>query len=308
MSSYYADEDERDRRRRVEAELFLANRRRGSGESSYHPVPQPPPIYPARRVRRASTLPVRFEDERIPERGVRYDAPRPSRRYEPGEGLPPQAPPRRRETIDSLASSDSDTERGERRRKSVVEVLEERVPEAVEAGGTPARATSRVEELRSRSLSPPIRSRDQGGKTRIPARPVTKGAIIESGYAVEGRVSTSSVLCASLHNIFRAMCLFPKKLFSAKLSRNSFNWAGKIWIVRLICFTLRRTHHSMEEIIDFYPRSRYYYREKKITLSISFSVILSIAFSIAFSGACEPTGQRSERTIIQPSQQTAILR
>jgi hypothetical protein len=64
----------------------------------------------------------------------------------------------------------------------------------------------------------------------------------------------------------------------------------------------------MEEIIDFYPRSRYYYREKKITLSISFSVILSIAFSIAFSGACEPTGQRSERTIIQPSQQTAILR
>lgn len=185
----------------------IAGNRRGYAEPDYPGygrVPARPPIYPARGIRRASTLPVRFEDERVVERVVRYDAP--PRRYQPGEDVVTVVEPIRRGSVGSVTSSDSEAGQRGRRKKNLVDVGTEREPLAVREaenvalppfklkaeelrrGPVPGVAimaedeTSEAEAARSESPFP------KSGKTRMPARLVSRRAIIDLGYPFEEEV------------------------------------------------------------------------------------------------------------------------
>jgi hypothetical protein len=144
--------------------------RRGSGyaEPDYRSLPRRPPIYPPRRIRRASTLPVRFEDqafedERLFERGSRLAPPlQPAPRHRPLRGdITTSHEPARRVYFESPKSSDSETEPKEHHRERVVDVAEEGEPEVI-VDRSRERAVIDVNprsRSRSRSYSPVYRSR-----------------------------------------------------------------------------------------------------------------------------------------------------
>lgn len=156
--SYYDDGDYELERTREELSRLrreqAANQRRGANEPTHLANPRPPPIYPPRRIRRRSTLPVRFEDETVPVRPVVIGS---SRQYEVEEVPGLRAVRSRVREADSEASSENEAERRHPRRKNFVEVLAEPDPVGVE--GVPAPSIRRVEEVRSRSPSLLVRAR-----------------------------------------------------------------------------------------------------------------------------------------------------
>jgi hypothetical protein len=153
MSSYYDEDDDIDirvRRRRASPQPVIYPEHR---QANYRSFPRRPPIYPPRRIRRSSTLPVRFEDESFVERApLPALAPTP-RRYHLREDVVTRVLPVRRQSIDSLTSSDSEAEQRKREGENEKEPLV--VKDAENEG---ARRLSRASELEPRFQDPLMRS------------------------------------------------------------------------------------------------------------------------------------------------------
>jgi hypothetical protein len=133
-----------------------ATRRNGYVQPDYGSVTHGLPIYPARGIRRSTTLPVRFEDERY-EPVARYVVqPRPVLREE--EQTPTTG---RLGSLDSWTSSDSEAEQKKRPKDDLIIVNGEREPLVAKEKETVAQQpSSRVDEPRSRYRSP-VRPREK---------------------------------------------------------------------------------------------------------------------------------------------------
>ena len=186
----------------------------------YRSLAQRPSVYPSRGIRRASTLPVRFEDETggyeslENERFVERNPPTipASRRSIPREVVAREAftrrEPLRHAFVDDPNSSDSDTEQRGRNRKRMVEA---KIPETVVVGGregpTGEPSISKGEEVKRVASPPPPPAPESGssdtesiegnvareGITRIPTRLVNLGALTDLGYPFEDEVGSSII-------------------------------------------------------------------------------------------------------------------
>ena len=194
--------------------LTPGSARRGSGhqvEPDYRSLPRRPPIYPARGARRASTLPVRFDDE-IHEEGrfmsgtvgargkppppipTPNPTPRPILRYRS-----PPIEPARNAFVESPDSSDGEPEPRERRRERVigergretVVMREGERDESSSAGWVEVIEPSSHAPSESKTSDESVREFPRKGTTRFPASLVNQKVLDDQGYPFEVIVGSS---------------------------------------------------------------------------------------------------------------------
>lgn len=190
----------------------------GRRQPDHRSFPRRPPIHPPRRIRRASTLPVRFEDDPVfIARPGHHDPSPPPRHHESPRDVVVMARPRqgRRASVDTLTSSDSEAEERKVAGETLGDVGTEREP-LVRKDDIDV-ATPRVEILRSRSRSP-VREREgiagetsdgetgeddlpKEGTTRIPTRLVTRKALVNMGYPYVQEVSREKSVCSMVSRV-----------------------------------------------------------------------------------------------------------
>jgi hypothetical protein len=224
MSSRYDDDEDIDIRVRRSRQSPRPVIRVEQRQPDYRSFPRRPPIYPPRRIRRASTLPVRFEDEvieRVTPHAARIPEPRV---FYPRSDVAPRVQPLRRRTFDSQEFSDSEDDQRQRRAEDVVNVTAAGEPEEsdLRTGENSRSQDSAVQtdkivedDLTGPEIEPELAGKGiSKGMTRIPARILSTKAVVDLGYPFEEEVSTLIVrLTYFFLTWFRAISsLFPEPL------------------------------------------------------------------------------------------------